>query len=111
MGSVDAGLDARVVAARIQGRRRTIAVLSLLGATLFWAGNYVIGASAVQSIDPSSLVLLRWAIAVVPLLVIAQLVERPCWRSVLAAWPWLIALGVFGLLGYNLLLYFALEHT
>ena len=94
-----------------KGRRRAVAVLSLLGATLFWAGNYVVGAGAVQSIDPLSLVFLRWALALVPLLVIAQLVERPSWRSVLAAWPWLLALSVCGLLGYNLLLYFALEHT
>jgi len=94
-----------------QGRRRVVAVISLLGATLFWAGNYVVGAGAVQSIDPLSLVFLRWAIALVPLLVIAQVVERPSWRSVLTAWPWLLALSVCGLLGYNLLLYFALEHT
>lgn len=88
-----------------------VALLSLLGATLFWAGNYVVGAAAVQSIDPLSLVVLRWALALVPLLVIAHLVERPRWRSVLAAWPWLLALSLCGLLGYNLLLYFALEHT
>lgn len=88
-----------------------VAVLSLLGATLFWAGNYVVGAGAVQSIEPLSLVLLRWAIALVPLLVMARLVERPDWRSVLAAWPWLLALSVCGLLGYNLLLYVALQHT
>ncbi|GGI03126.1 DMT family transporter [Arthrobacter liuii] len=98
-------------ASRVQGGKRLVALLSLLGATLFWAGNYVVGAWAVQSIDPLSLVFLRWAIALVPLLVIAQLVERPCWRSVVAAWPWLLALSVCGLLGYNLLLYFALEHT
>lgn len=88
-----------------------VAIASLLGATLFWAGNYVIGASAVESIDPLSLVLLRWTIALVPLLVIAQWLERPAWRQVLAAWPWLVALSVSGLLGYNLLLYAALEHT
>lgn len=111
MASSDAGPDASAAVATAQARRQVIAVLSLLGATLFWAGNYVIGASAVQSIDPLSLVLLRWAIAAVPLLVTAQLVERPNWRAVLAAWPWLTALGVLGLLGYNLLLYFALEHT
>ena len=116
MESVGAGLKAQpsfkagLPALRPQ-RRRVVAVLSLLGATLFWAGNYVVGAGAVQSIDPLSLVVLRWAIALVPLLVIAQLVERPCWRSVLAAWPWLLALSICGLLGYNLLLYFALEHT
>lgn len=93
--------------------RRTlaVAVASLLGATLFWAGNYIVGAGAVEDIDPLSLVLLRWSLALVPLLVIAQIAERPQWRQVLAAWPWLVALSVFGLLGYNLLLYTALEHT
>ncbi|EMY36170.1 permease [Arthrobacter crystallopoietes BAB-32] len=88
-----------------------MAVASLLGATLFWAGNYVVGASAVQSLDPLSLVLMRWALALLPLLVTAQMVERPQWRQVAAAWPWLVALSMCGLLGYNLLLYAALEHT
>ncbi|MFC8521242.1 DMT family transporter [Pseudarthrobacter sp. NPDC057230] len=117
MDSSDAGLQAQPSAKggpsspRAQGRKRMVAVLSLLGATLFWAGNYVVGAGAVQSIEPLSLVLLRWAIALVPLLVMARLVERPDWRSVLAAWPWLLALSVCGLLGYNLLLYVALQHT
>lgn len=117
MDSVEQGLtsqppqEAGTPRTRAQGRRRVIALLSLLGATLFWAGNYVVGAGAVHSIDPLSLVFLRWAIALVPLLLIAQLVEKPCWRSVAAAWPWLLALSVCGLLGYNLLLYFALEHT
>lgn len=94
-----------------RGSHRGLAIASLLGATLFWAGNYIVGAAAVQSIDPLSLVLLRWAFALIPLMVIAQIIERPRWRQVLAAWPWLIALSFFGLLGYNLLLYAALEHT
>lgn len=111
MPSLEAEPDAQAASPSSHGRRRAVAVLSLLGATLFWAGNYVVGAGAVQSIDPLSLVLLRWVIAAVPLLVTAQLVERPSWRLVLAALPWLATLGVFGLLGYNLLLYVALEHT
>ncbi|MFF2347840.1 DMT family transporter [Pseudarthrobacter sp. NPDC058119] len=117
MESVEQGLAARPPGAvKMQAggaprRKRTVAVFSLLGATLFWAGNYVVGAGAVHNIDPLSLVFLRWAVALVPLLLIAQLVEKPCWRSVAAAWPWLLALSVCGLLGYNLLLYFALEHT
>jgi drug/metabolite transporter (DMT)-like permease len=96
---------------RTSRRTLIVAITSLLGATLFWAGNYIVGAGAVESIDPLSLVLLRWSLAVVPLLAIAQIAERPQWRQVLAAWPWLIVLSVFGLLGYNLLLYTALEHT
>lgn len=104
-------LAAATKSKRSPRRALAVAIASLLGATLFWAGNYVVGAGAVESIDPLSLVLLRWSLAVVPLLAIAQVVERPQWRQVLAAWPWLIALSVFGLLGYNLLLYTALEHT
>lgn len=95
-----------------QSRRAVlIAVLALIAATLFWAGNYVLGSSAVESIDPISLVLLRWAIALVPLVLLAQVIERPRWREVFAAWRWLIPLSVFGLLGYNLLLYAALQFT
>ncbi|NUQ91140.1 MAG: DMT family transporter [Glycomyces artemisiae] len=92
-------------------RSTWLAVAALVGATLFWAGNYVIGQRAVEAIDPLSLVLLRWALAFAPLLVIAQLVERPRWREVARAWPWLLALSAFGIVGYNLPLYAALEHT
>lgn len=94
-----------------RARSLLFAVLSLLGATLFWAGNYIVGQGAVETMDPLSLVLLRWVIALVPLFVLAQLLERPDWRQVLRAWPWLVLLSVCGLLGYNLLLYAALEHT
>lgn len=90
---------------------RTTAIISLLAATLFWAGNYIVGAAAVHALNPLSLVFLRWAVAVIPLLVLAQILERPNWREVLRAWPWLLALSAFGLAGYNLLLYAALEHT
>lgn len=94
-------------------RRRAAvgAVAALLGATLFWAGNYVVGAAAVETLSPLSLTLLRWAIAAVPLLILAQVIEKPDWRSVLRSWPWLFALSVTGMLGYNLLLYSALAHT
>ena len=88
-----------------------IATVSLLAATLFWAGNYVVGAAAVAALDPISLVFLRWAFAALPLVAVAQLVERPRWREVLRAWPWLLALTATGLLGYTLLLYTALQFT
>jgi drug/metabolite transporter (DMT)-like permease len=92
-------------------RGTVVAVLSLLGATLFWAGNYVVGEAAVATIDPASLVFLRWLFAAVPLIVIARLVERPSWRQALRAWPWLLALSVTGVVGYTLLLYGALQYT
>lgn len=83
----------------------------MVGAALFWAGNYVVGAVAVRSMSPFDLTFLRWVIAAVPLLVIAQLIEKPRWGAVIRAWPLLVLLGVLGMLGYNLLLYEALNFT
>lgn len=90
---------------------RLVAVLALLGAALCWAGNYVVGAAAVQRITPLDLVLLRWLAALPLLVLLAQRLERPAWSRVLAQWRWLVALSLTGLLGYPLLVYVALEHT
>ncbi|MFK0005402.1 DMT family transporter [Paenarthrobacter sp. NPDC090522] len=87
------------------------AYASLAAAALFWAGNYVIGARAVAALDPMSLAFLRWLLAVGPLFLIARFMERPRWREVFAAWPWLVAMGILGMLGHALLLYTALQYT
>lgn len=92
-------------------RSMLIAVLSLVAATLFWAGNYVVGKIAIAELSPLTLVYLRWLLALVPLFVVAQVVERPSWRHALRAWPWVLALSLFGLAGYNFLLYAALQFT
>lgn len=89
----------------------TKARLALIAATAFWAGNYIVGRLAMASFDPFSLTLLRWALAVVPLLLIAQFVERPNWREALRHWPFLVMQAGFGLIGYGLLVYAALSHT
>jgi drug/metabolite transporter (DMT)-like permease len=83
----------------------------MLLATLFWAGNYVVGGVAVATMSPFDLTYLRWAIAIVPLLVIAHFVEKPRWGAVLRAWPLLLMLGLLGMLAYNLFLYEALNFT
>ena len=90
---------------------RTGPVAALVGATLFWAGNYVLGAVAVREMSPVSLTALRWALAAVPLAVIAQVVERPDWRAVLRTWPRQVVLALLGMVGYALFVYTALQHT
>lgn len=85
--------------------------MALVGATLFWACNYVLGAVAVREMSPVGLTALRWAIAAVPLLVIAQVVERPDWRAVLRTWPRQLVLSLLGMVGYALFVYTALQHT
>lgn len=92
-------------------RGRAVAIASLVAATVFWAGNYVLGVVAVGEMDPISLTFSRWALALVPLVVIAQLSERPDWRAVAHHWPWIVALSLTGLAGYNLFLYAALQYT
>jgi len=83
----------------------------LVAATLFWAGNYVLGKFAVQVIPPVSLVFLRWLLAALPLVAIASYVEKPDWKEVFKRWPLLALLAALGLGGYTSLLYFALFHT
>lgn len=92
-------------------RSLLVAIGSLVAATLFWAGNYVVGRIAVAQMSPFSLVYLRWLLALVPLLLIAWLLERPRWRQLVRHWRWLLALSGLGLAGYNFLLYAALQFT
>lgn len=70
--------------------RRNRAILSLVVAAAFWAGNYVFGHVAVESMSPFSIVFLRWAIALIPLVLIAQLAEHPDWRMVIGHWRFLL---------------------
>ncbi len=83
----------------------------LVAATVFWAGNYVLGKFAVSVIPPISLVYLRWLIAAAPLLLTAHLVEKPDWKAALGRWKLLAALAALGLGGYTSCLYFALYFT
>jgi len=83
----------------------------LVLATAFWAGNFVFGAAALDSTDPMSLTWIRWALAVVPLLVVAQVVEKPDWRRALRHLPLLTLLGILGVTGFSLLIYQALRFT
>ncbi|MDJ0338763.1 DMT family transporter [Cryobacterium sp. PH31-O1] len=85
--------------------------IALVLATLMWAGNYIVGGIAVQTLSPVELTWLRWLLACIPLLILAQVVERPNWALVLRHWPRLLLLAALGVGGYNLLLYTALQYT
>jgi drug/metabolite transporter (DMT)-like permease len=64
-----------------------------------------------REISPISLTFFRWAFAVLPLLAIAWLIERPDWRVALREWPVHLLQSALGLTGYTLLLYAALGLT
>ncbi|MFT8357340.1 MAG: DMT family transporter [Bifidobacterium aquikefiri] len=92
-------------------KRRSQAIVALTLAAAFWAGNYVFGKVAVADMSPFSIVLLRWSIALVPLVIISQTVEHPDWLSVLRHWPFLLMQSALGLFAYNFLLYEALRSS
>jgi len=85
--------------------------LFLALANLFWAGNYVFGEMVTREISPISLTFFRWAFAVLPLVALAWLVERPNWRAAWREWKLHLLQSVLGLTGYTLLLYAALGLT
>ncbi|MED5051350.1 DMT family transporter [Anoxybacillus rupiensis] len=86
--------------------------LFLLLANLFWAGNYVVGKQVIKETGPLWLTFIRWGIALIFLLPLTYLLERPRYTEVLKRW-WLPLLvnGILGIIGYNLLLYGALKYT
>lgn len=92
-------------------RRPVLASLLMSGAALFWALNYQVASTVLAEMTPVSLTFWRWLIACGPLFVLAWVIERPDWRIVARRLPQLVLLSGLGLLGYNLLLYWALHFT
>ncbi len=83
----------------------------LILATLFWAGNFVMGSYVVNEMDPVWMTFSRWFLALFLLFPIAYFVEKPNWKLVKKDWHYLILNGILGIIGYNLILYSALEYT
>lgn len=83
----------------------------LAAAALCWAGNIVVGELVVRTVDPLSMTWLRWLPAVLPLLLIAHLAERPDWRAVFGRWRVLLVMGLVGGVAFPYLLYLALRYT
>lgn len=85
--------------------------LLLIVCNLFWAGNYVFGKIVVAEMSPLWITFSRWTLALLLLFPIAQKIEKPDWRKAWQEWPALLAMGLLGVIGYNLILYSALEYT
>ncbi|TWI59132.1 DMT family transporter [Halalkalibacter nanhaiisediminis] len=83
----------------------------LILTTLFWAGNYVFGKYVVEEISPLWITYSRWVLALFLLFPIALYFEKPDWKMVMKSWMPLVLLGLLGIIGYNLILYSALEFT
>ena len=78
---------------------------------LFWAGNYVFGKYVIAQMTPLWITFARWTLALFFLFPIAHFIEKPEWNKAKNEWFSLICLGLLGVIGYNLVLYSALEYT
>jgi drug/metabolite transporter (DMT)-like permease len=86
-------------------RLRTALLMTL--PPLMWAGNAVVGRLLAGHVPPLALNALRWALAA---LILAPLGWRALRdrRAIAQAWPYLLAIGSFGVGAYNSLQYLAL---
>ncbi|MBS3994557.1 MAG: DMT family transporter [Alkaliphilus sp.] len=85
--------------------------MMLTACNLFWAGNYVFGKYLVNEMTPLWITFSRWSVASLLLLGIACIFEKPNWSVVIKHWRMYIAMGLLGLVGYNTVLYSALDYT
>ena len=86
-------------------------ILLLVLTTLIWAGHSVVGRLAVGQIAPMTLTCLRWAVALVPILVAARPSLRRDWPLLRARWIYLTAMGTLGYTVFVALFYLAAHRT
>ena len=85
--------------------------LLLILATLFWAGNFIVGRLVRQDMTPVTLTFWRWIIALAILLPLNAGEIRAHWRAILAAWKLIVALGATGITAFTVCVYQALQAT
>ena len=88
-----------------------LAPLALAGAALFWSGAFIAGRALRNDIDPATLTLLRWGLA---LLAFLPFIGSKAWRCravVRREWRLVVALGVTGLAAFHTLTNLAMHTT
>jgi drug/metabolite transporter (DMT)-like permease len=86
-------------------------ILLLVLTTLIWAAHSIVGRLAVGQIGPMTLTCLRWATALVPILITARPSLRRDWPALRKRWVYLMAMGACGYTAFNALFYAAAHHT
>lgn len=93
------------------GRKQMLAYALLGLVMMLWAGNAIVGRAVRFDIGPLTLAFLRWALATALVLPFALPALRRDWRTIVANWKIVLALGVLGVGMFNALLYSGLHHT
>jgi len=95
----------------LRSRTATLGVLFATTTAIVWGGQFVVGKSALESVNAFPLTTVRYAIAAVLWLVVLALVEGPgALRLGGRGWR-LFWLGSLGFAGFNLLAYTGLAHA
>lgn len=87
------------------------AFLLVAVAPLCWAGNIVLAKGVVSMIPPVALAFWRWTVAFLVLLPLAWPIVKKDWFNALAGWKIMLLLSLFGITGFNTLLYMAMHTT
>jgi drug/metabolite transporter (DMT)-like permease len=86
-------------------------ILLLVLTTLIWAGHSIVGRLAVGQIGPMTLTTFRWAVALIPILIVARPALRRDWPILRAHWPYMAAMGALGYTAFVALFYLAAHRT
>ncbi len=86
-------------------------LLLLVLTTLIWAGHSIVGRLAVGQIGPMTLTCMRWAAALVPILIAARPSLRRDWPALRARWLYLATMGAAGYTAFVALFYVAAHRT
>ena len=86
-------------------------ILLLVLTTLIWAGHSIVGRLAVGEIGPMTLTCLRWAVALVPILMAARPSLRRDWPLLRGRWVYLAVMGTAGYTVFVALFYVAAHRT
>lgn len=92
-------------------RQRLLPYLLLSLASLFWAGNWIVGRGIRGSMLPAAFSFWRWGIAALLLAPIALPRLRGRARVLRRNWRILFLLGATGVALFQMLIYFGLRHT
>lgn len=85
--------------------------IALALASLFWAGNAIVGKFSIGHVSPMAVTFLRWTIALAILSIFSWRHVKSDWPTIRANWKFLILMGGFGLTMFNFTLYSALKYT
>jgi drug/metabolite transporter (DMT)-like permease len=85
--------------------------LALSLASLFWAGNFIVGRALRDAVPAIDMNFWRWLIALVILLPFAVVALRRHWTVIRARWRFILFLSLSGIVGFHLFVYTALQTT